>query len=74
MITTWKQMRPPIGMGASWKFRINGGAFVDILDPAAGGTFVTGGYNAIISDLAPVIRWQIGWPGVAIPAATLRRR
>ena len=30
-------------------FYINNGGFTDITDPAVGGTFITGGYNAIIA-------------------------
>ena len=29
---------------------INGGAFTDVTDPAVGGSFVSGGYNGVISD------------------------
>ena len=38
--------------GCVLEVSINGGAFVDILDPTAGGTFVSGDYNAVITDKA----------------------
>lgn len=43
---------------------INGGAFTDITDPAVGGTFVTGGYNAMIStsSMSP-IAGRMAWSG-----------
>ena len=43
-------------MVACWKFPINGGAFVDIL--AAGGSFVSNGYNATISTDAQEPDWR----------------
>jgi len=43
---------------------INGGAFIDITNPAVGGSFVTGGYNATISVsfLSPIAGRQ-AWSG-----------
>jgi hypothetical protein len=44
---------------------INGGAFTDITDPAVGGSFVAGGYNATIS-AAFSSRSQGEWLGAVI--------
>src|SRR5204863_2707086 len=43
---------------------INGGAFTDITDPAVGGSFVSGGYNATISTsrMSP-IAGRMAWSG-----------
>ena len=47
-------------MATCWKFHINGGAFMDIL--AAGGSFVTGGYNVTISGCRNnSLEGRMGW-------------
>ena len=47
---------------------INGGAFTDITDAAVGGSFVTGGYNAMI--VPPTVRLRVERRGLAIRGAT----
>jgi hypothetical protein len=43
---------------------INGGAFTDITDPAVGGSFITGGYNATINDaFGNPLAGRMAWSG-----------
>jgi hypothetical protein len=43
---------------------INAGAFTDVTDPAVGGSFVSGGYNAMISDVnGSAIAGRLAWSG-----------
>ena len=43
---------------------INGGAFTDVTDPAVGGSFVTGGYTGMISNLASnPLADRMAWSG-----------
>ncbi len=58
--------------GMVLEISIAGGAFQDIL--AAGGSFVSGGYNSTIATGVSAIRSPDGRPGPATPAATSPRR
>ena len=58
--------------GGVLEIKIGAGAFTDIL--AAGGSFVSGGYNGTISYCCTAIPSQAAWPGAGTPAASLRRR
>ncbi|HWM25337.1 MAG TPA: hypothetical protein VNP98_10965 [Chthoniobacterales bacterium] len=42
---------------------INGGAFTDITDPAVGGGFSSGGYNALITSASSPIAGRMAWTG-----------
>jgi len=42
---------------------INGGAFTDITDPAVGGSFSSGGYNALITSASSPIAGRMAWTG-----------
>jgi hypothetical protein len=45
---------------------LNGGAFTDITDPAAGGAFLTGGYtHTISSDFGSPIAGRMAWSGLS---------